>query len=81
MASGLSPEEIWERRKEIEQWNQKRKELRLLDGVEVNIMSDGSLDFPDSELDKLEVIVAGLHSGLGQGEEKNYPSFRGSDEK
>ncbi len=70
VASGLSPEEIWERRKEIEQWNQKRKELRLLDGVEVNIMSDGSLDFPDSELDKLEVIVAGLHSGLGQGEEK-----------
>lgn len=70
VASGLSPEEIRERRKEIEQWNQKRKELRLLDGVEVNIMSDGSLDFPDSELDKLEVIVAGLHSGLGQGEEK-----------
>jgi len=70
VASGLSPEEIRERRKEIEQWNKKGKGLRLLDGVEANIMSDGSLDFPDSELEKLEVVVAGLHSGLGQGEEK-----------
>ena len=70
VASGLNPEEIRERRKEIELWNKKGKGLRLLDGVEANIMSDGSLDFPDSELEKLEVVVAGLHSGLGQGEEK-----------
>jgi len=78
VASGLSPEEIRERRKEIERWNKKGKGLRLLDGVEVNIMSDGSLDFPDSELEKLEVVVAGLHSGLGQGEEKILRRLEGA---
>ncbi|HXL02115.1 MAG TPA: DNA polymerase/3'-5' exonuclease PolX [Candidatus Atribacteria bacterium] len=78
VASGLNPEEIRERRKEIELWNKKGKGLRLLDGVEANIMSDGSLDFPDSELEKLEVVVAGLHSGLGQGEEKILHRLEGA---
>ncbi len=41
-------------------------------------MSDGSLDFPDSELEKLEVVVAGLHSGLGQGEEKILRRLEGA---
>ncbi len=40
-------------------------------------MSDGSLDFPDSELEKLEVVVAGLHSGLGQ-EEKILRRLEGA---
>ncbi|MGC8777641.1 MAG: DNA polymerase/3'-5' exonuclease PolX, partial [Candidatus Caldatribacteriaceae bacterium] len=70
VASGLTPEEIRERQKEIERWNRKAKNLYLLNGVEANILSDGSIDFPDSELATLELVVAGLHSGLNQKEEK-----------
>lgn len=70
VASGLTPEEIHEREKEIRRWNERHPELLVLNGVEANILSDGSLDFPDKELALLEVVVAGLHSGLTQKEEK-----------
>lgn len=70
VASGLSPEEIHEREKEIRRWNEKHPELFVLNGVEANILSDGSIDFPDGELALLDVVVAGLHSGLTQKEEK-----------
>ncbi|MGQ9473682.1 MAG: DNA polymerase/3'-5' exonuclease PolX [Candidatus Caldatribacteriaceae bacterium] len=70
VASGLSPEEVRERQNEIERWNQKGKNPYILSGVEANILSDGSIDFPDAELATLEVVVAGLHSGLNQKEEK-----------
>ncbi|MCX7731488.1 MAG: PHP domain-containing protein, partial [Candidatus Caldatribacterium sp.] len=70
VASGLTPEEIHEREREIRRWNEKHPELLILNGVEANILSDGSIDFPDAELALLEVVVAGLHSGLTQKEEK-----------
>ncbi len=70
VASGLTPEEIHEREKEIRRWNEKHPELLVLNGVEANILSDGSIDFPDGELARLDVVVAGLHSGLTQKEEK-----------
>ncbi len=70
VASGLTPEEVRERKKEIDRWNSKHKDLYLLEGVEANILGDGSIDFPDAELATLEIVVAGLHSGLNQKEEK-----------
>lgn len=70
VASGLTPEEVQEREKEITRWNRKARGLYLLNGVEANILSDGSIDFPDTELATLELVVAGLHSGLNQKEEK-----------
>lgn len=70
VASGLTPEEVHEREKEIRRWNERHPELLVLNGVEANILSDGSIDFPDSELALLDVVVAGLHSGLTQKEEK-----------
>src|SRR5512143_2863595 len=36
--------------------------VRILRGVEANIIGpDGTLDMPDSYLDKLEFVMAGLH--------------------
>ncbi|MDK2896943.1 MAG: polymerase [Candidatus Atribacteria bacterium] len=70
VASGLTPAEIAQRKKEIDRWNDENQELVLLNGVEANILSDGLLDLPDEELKKLEIVVAGLHSGLSQVQEK-----------
>ena len=42
------------------------KRFQLLAGVEVDIKSDGSLDFPDEILKKLDVVVASVHSGFKQ---------------
>ncbi|MEE9594993.1 MAG: PHP domain-containing protein, partial [Candidatus Hydrothermarchaeales archaeon] len=39
-------------------------------GVEVNIMSDNTLDLADDVLSTFDVVVAGVHTGLNQSEEK-----------
>lgn len=70
VASGLTPEEIKKRRKEIDQWNTHHPEIFILEGVEANILSDGSIDLPDEVLAQLPVVVAGIHTGLSQTTEK-----------
>ncbi|MHC1781700.1 MAG: DNA polymerase/3'-5' exonuclease PolX [Anaerolineaceae bacterium] len=40
--------------------------LRVLHGVEVEILSDGSLDYPDEVLAGLEIVVASMHYDLRQ---------------
>ena len=42
----------------------RRLPIRLLCGVEVNIKADGGLDVPDSELAKLDWVVASVHHGF-----------------
>ena len=43
-------------------------DFRLLTGSEVDILSDGRLDFDDDLLAELEVVVASIHQGFTQGE-------------
>ncbi|GLH97706.1 PHP domain-containing protein [Phytohabitans aurantiacus] len=38
--------------------------FRILTGIEVDILADGSLDQEDELLDRLDVVVASVHSGL-----------------
>jgi DNA polymerase (family 10) len=40
--------------------------LRLLQGTEVEIRADGTLDYPDEVLEKLDVVIASLHVSLRQ---------------
>jgi DNA polymerase (family X) len=44
--------------------------LRVLQGTEVEILSDGRLDFPDGILAELDVVTASLHSSLRQPREQ-----------
>ena len=44
----------------------KHKGFRLLCGVEVNILPDGSLDVPDEILGELDIVVASVHSQFRQ---------------
>jgi DNA polymerase (family 10) len=48
----------------------KHKGFRVLCGVEVNILPDGSLDVPDEILADLDVVVASVHSQLRQPREE-----------
>jgi DNA polymerase (family 10) len=41
---------------------QEKVEVRLLRGTESDILADGSLDYPDAVLEKLDVIVASVHN-------------------
>ncbi len=60
-AHGLELERLKEQGRAIDLWN-KKETLRLLKGCEVDILSDGSLDYPDEMLAELEVVVVSVHS-------------------
>ena len=63
-ANGLSPERLEKQIAEIDRLNQSLKGFQLLKGTEVDILADGSLDFPDELLEKLDFVVAAIHSGF-----------------
>ncbi len=70
IARGLSEERLLEERKEIGAINKKLRGFKLLAGVEVDIRSDGRLDFADDILRQLDIVVASIHSGFRQGREQ-----------
>jgi DNA polymerase (family 10) len=40
--------------------------IRLLSGIEVDILADGRLDLPDEVLARLDFVTASIHSGFSQ---------------
>ena len=52
-------EEQWEA---LDAAQAKYPDIRILRGTEVDIKNDGSLDFPDAVLEKLDWVVAPVHS-------------------
>ncbi|MDV2482723.1 DNA polymerase/3'-5' exonuclease PolX [Methanoculleus sp. Wushi-C6] len=69
IARGLSPERLADQAREIERVNRENGgEFTVLTGTECNIDLDGNLDFPDSLLADLDVVVASVHSGFNQTE-------------
>lgn len=51
---------------DIEKLREKVDDITILHGCEVDIMPDGSLDFPDEVLSRLDVVLASLHDAAGQ---------------
>ena len=47
---------------EIDKVNKKLKGIRILKGAEVDILADGSLDYSDAQLKKLDIVIAAVHS-------------------
>jgi len=71
VAGGLSVDEIKQQRLEINQTQQEMGDsIKLLQGCEVEIRADGSLDFPDEVLSQLDIVIGALHSSLRQPREK-----------
>jgi DNA polymerase (family 10) len=70
IAHGLTEERIQKQMREIDRVNSRMKGFTILKGTEVDIKSDGSLDFPDSILRHLDIVVASVHSGFKQSREK-----------
>ncbi|MBF8248644.1 MAG: PHP domain protein [Bacteroidetes bacterium] len=63
-ANGLTPEKVREQQKEIDKLNAKLNSFRLFKGTEVDILGDGSLDYPDKVLSSFEYVVASIHSRM-----------------
>jgi len=70
IAQGLTAEDYRDRQKEIDEVNSSLDDFTILSGTEVEIDSDGKLDLPDDLLADLDYVIAAIHSGLKQKEEK-----------
>jgi DNA polymerase (family 10) len=60
-AGGLEIDELRERNREIDRINKAFKDFVFLKGAEVDILSDGQLDYPDEVLRELDFVVASIH--------------------
>lgn len=65
IAHGLTPERLAEQRQEILRLREQTK-VHLLQGIEVDILGDGTLDLPDDILWDLDIVVASVHSAMHQ---------------
>ena len=70
VAHGMSIQRLREQMAKIRAMNRRASRCRLLMGSEVDILSDGSMDYPDEILALLDFVVGSIHSGFGQGKER-----------
>ena len=61
-AGGLTEARVKKQHREIDKLNEKLKGFRIFKGSEVDILPDGSLDFPDKILVSFDYIVCSVHS-------------------
>jgi DNA polymerase (family 10) len=69
VAGGLSDEDLLRHTAECHALDAKYSDIRVLAGTEVDIRQDGTLDYSDELLAKLDFVVASLHSGFKQDKE------------
>ncbi len=70
IAHGLDESRLMKQIEEIDRVNEKLKGFQILKGSEVDILADGKLDLSEKLLEKLDVVVAAIHSGFKQDREK-----------
>lgn len=64
VANGLSPERLRRQLDVVAELNEELAPFRLLTGIEVDILDDGTLDQTDELLGRLDLVVASVHSKL-----------------
>jgi len=63
--NGLDEKQLLKQHEEIKKLNEKFKgKFRILHGCETNILNDGSVDIKDDVLEKLDYVIAGVHSSM-----------------
>lgn len=67
IANGMEIETLKTQWKEIKELS-KRFRIKILRGSEVEILKDGSLDYPDEILKELDIVVGAVHSGFSASE-------------
>jgi DNA polymerase (family X) len=65
-ANGLNDERALAHIEKIRLVEKKMKGIRIFAGIEVDILGDGSLDLSDSVLEKMDIVIASVHSLFNQ---------------
>jgi DNA polymerase (family 10) len=60
----VTEEMLWERVEEVRAWNRGKRGFRLLAGSEVNIGTDGALDYPEELLAELDWVIGSVHTAF-----------------
>lgn len=66
-AGGLSTEDLARQSEEIDGLNAKLEGIRVLKGVEVDILADGKLDYDDATLARLDFVIGSIHTRFSMG--------------
>lgn len=61
-AGGMQPDDLRRQWDEIDEVNASNPDIRVLKGIESDILLDGALDYPDDVLDGFDFIIASVHS-------------------
>jgi len=71
IAGGISERELFQQREEIQKVQDEiGNEIKILAGIELEILADGSLDFSDQVLSELDLVIASLHTSTRQPREQ-----------
>ncbi len=69
-AGGLTPDDLARQSDEVDAVNARLKGVRVLKGVEADILADGQLDYDDVTLAKLDFVIGSIHSRFNMGEKE-----------
>ena len=70
VANGLSIDRMWRQIEKLRQLNERLDTITVLVGCECDILSDGSLDYPDKLLAACDFVIASVHSAMRQDRKK-----------
>jgi len=70
IAHGMDEKRLRRQLDAIDRLNARLDGIRVLKGVEVDILADGTLDLSDSVLKQLDLAVCAVHSGFGLSRDK-----------
>lgn len=68
VANGLTEARLRQQMEEIDRLNEQYAPFKIFKGIEMDILPDGSLDFPDSLLAGIDFVIAAIHSSFNQDE-------------
>ncbi len=68
VANGLTQDRLLAQIQQVREINAEIDGMEVLAGSEVDILKDGSLDFPDEILAQLDIVVASVHAGFSMSE-------------
>ena len=64
VAGGLTEKEALAHLKKIDRANKKISGIKVIRGMEVDILPDGRLDYPDALLKEIDIVFASVHSNF-----------------